>query len=99
MTSIRFSNLRIRSRMNPKCLKDYVVSYQNFNGIEKLETEKTENSVKCSCGKSISISAKIDKSICSWCGRTVINTTKNHFKYVVRKRLNTNVIEKRGEFK
>jgi len=96
MTSIRKYNDRLKLHKKNKFID---IINTDFQKIEKVHREKTENSVKCSCGKSVTFPANIDKCICTWCGRTVINTTKNHFKYIVRKRLNTNVIEKRGEFK
>ena len=59
----------------------------NFQNDIKLDKERIEKSVKCICGHSIHIPAFLDKIVCSYCGRKVKNTTKNHFKYKLRKLL------------
>lgn len=57
----------------------------NFQYDIKLSKERKENTVKCKCGHSVFIPVFKDDLICHWCGYKVINTTKNHFKYKLRK--------------
>lgn len=54
----------------------------------KISKEIKENTVKCKCGHSVFIPAFKDDSLCDWCKCKVINTTKNHFKYKLRKEIN-----------
>ena len=78
MTSIRYSNnkiLRKRSR------KDPCSNFHSYKDIDKLHKVITKNRVLCDCGHSVFIPAYKDTKICSWCYRTVYNTTLSHFKY------------------
>lgn len=54
----------------------------------KISKDRKENTVKCKCGHSVFIPAFKDDSLCDWCKCKVINTTKNHFKYKLRKEIN-----------
>lgn len=53
----------------------------NKKGNDELSTLK----VKCKCGHVIIISVQVDSTICSHCRRKVMNNTKEHFKYKLRK--------------
>ena len=37
----------------------------------------------CSCGYVVYMSAKEQKCICKWCGRTIVNKSKARFKYML----------------
>lgn len=85
MTSIRKTNLRVMNGRNPYIIKKSLGKYPMFSDVEKIIQERTDNTIKCKCGNSLSMPASMDKKICSWCGKTVYNKTKNHFKYKLRK--------------
>ena len=58
--------------------------------IEKLHDCIMNNRVICDCGHSVFIPAYKDTKVCSWCYRTVYNTTLSHFKYKWRLENETN---------
>ncbi len=53
----------------------------------KMDKEASDNMVKCVCSHTMPIPAWKDKEICTYCGRVMRNTTKNHFKYKLRQML------------
>ena len=55
--------------------------------IEKYQDNLEELKVKCKCGHSLTMPAFVNKGICSYCGSTVYNNTKLHFKYKLRKEM------------
>ena len=65
--------------------KYFKANYIGFSDDVKIAKERIENTVKCKCGHSVFIPAFKDDSLCDWCKCKVINTTKNHFKYKLRK--------------
>lgn len=53
--------------------------------LVKYQDELSKLVVKCTCGHSKMIPVFLDKVLCDYCGKTIKNTTKLHFKYKLRK--------------
>lgn len=58
-----------------------IIDPKALSELEKLK-------VKCPCGHSMVMPVYLDYMICDYCGRKVLNNTKLHFMYKVRKELN-----------
>lgn len=63
---------------------------QSIKHIEKLMDNLEELRVVCECGHTKRIPVFLDSVICNFCGKKLINNTKAHFKYKLRKALNEN---------
>lgn len=59
----------------------YKEDTKRFNSYSK-------GKLHCKCGHSLIIPVYKDFCICSYCGAKVINNTKEHFKYKMRRMLN-----------
>lgn len=57
---------------------------------EKALTELEQLKVKCVCGHTQVMPVYLDKKICSFCGRKVINNSKLYFLYKLRKEIRKN---------
>lgn len=57
--------------------KDYKLGFNDYNDLIVI----------CKCGCHIHMPVYRDKLECRWCGKTVHNKTKLHFKYKLRKGL------------
>lgn len=47
--------------------------YANWNkgkqkSVEKIHQERTDNTYKCKCGKSVVIKPGVESVVCHWCG-------------------------------
>lgn len=65
--------------------KHFKPTYISFLSDIKIQQERVDNSIKCKCGHSVFIPVYKDNIICKWCGCKVVNNTKKHFKYKLRK--------------
>ncbi len=52
-----------------------------------LLNDMTKSRVKCSCGHSVLIPTRKDKTICSWCGNYVFRNKQDEFKYRFKENL------------
>lgn len=57
----------------------------DLNEIIKYQNELAELKVKCSCGHVKMMPVFLDKVVCDFCGKTIRNNTRQHFKYKLRK--------------
>lgn len=55
----------------------------NFEKDNKMFEDMAKCRYKCKCGHSVTITNKLDKTICSWCGNLVFKTPKAEFEYRV----------------
>ncbi len=53
------------------------------NEYQKLADEYEETKVICKCGRRMPIPAYKEECRCGWCGRTVKNTSRARFKYII----------------
>lgn len=53
------------------------------NEYQRLTNDYEEAKVICKCGRRMPIPAYKSECRCGWCGRTVKNTSKARFKYVI----------------
>ena len=54
----------------------------------RLIDKMADLTVKCSCGYSIIMPVYVDAYICNYCGNKVMNNTREHFMYKIRKETN-----------
>ncbi len=59
----------------------YVESPNKYS--EKIQ----ELRIKCKCGHSVNMPVYVSNNICSWCGRKIINNSKERFKYMLKKKM------------
>ena len=55
---------------------------------QKYAEIMTNNRIKCKCGHSVDIPAKMGKVICNWCNNYVFKDKKTEFEYRMKERLN-----------
>lgn len=61
--------------------------YANNKELTKILNDITKSRVKCSCGKSILLPPKTDRTICSWCGNYVFKDKDTENKYRMKEYL------------
>ena len=66
---------------------DYGKNYLTNKEIEKRSEIASEYTIKCSCGKSVTLTNKYGRVICSWCGNWVYRDEKTKFRYKLLERL------------
>ena len=62
------------------------MSIKDDKALEEYEKLK----VRCKCGHRTVMPVYVDKTTCSYCGRTVTNNTKAYFVYKLRKEIRKN---------
>lgn len=86
MTSIRHTNFMVRHNRGKFILSHHIPQNSlKYRDVVKISDERNDNKVICTCTKRISMCVQTDFVICRCCGKKVFNTTKNHFKYKLRK--------------
>lgn len=62
------------------------VSYRE--NPEKFAYIMNKNRKKCKCGHSLQLPAKLDMTVCSWCGNYVFRDKKAEFQFRMKERMN-----------
>lgn len=57
---------------------------------ERMQDEYDKVKYRCKCGHKVIIPEKVNKQICSWCGRYVFKNKKDEFEFRLKERMKKN---------
>ena len=55
--------------------------------FSRMSNEYDKVKYRCKCGRRVVIPARVDKQICSWCGRYVFKNNQEEFKYRIKEKM------------
>lgn len=55
--------------------------------FSRMSTEYDKVKYQCRCGHKVIIPARVDKQLCSWCGRYVFKNNQEEFKYRIKEKI------------
>ena len=63
------------------------MSLKNRNELDRYYSNTEDTRTICKCGNRVKLPVMKNYTICDWCGRKIINTTKARFKYMLKKKM------------